>query len=210
MKTMIIPAVIAKTQEELTASINKVHQAVSLIQLDVMDGEFVPNTSIDFDFHLPKTSCQFEAHLMVQHPEEWITKHAKKVQCVLAHIEACDDPEKIISMVKKQKKKMGFVLNPGTPLSSIEPYLDEIQQVLFMTVNPGFYGSKFLPEVLPKIAQLRQQRPTLDIEVDGGVTDETIRSVAQTGTNMFVSGSFIMKAPDVKQAIKQLENKIKV
>ena len=140
----IIPAIIAKNQDEFEEKINKVKDYVELIQLDFMDGEFVPNNSINFDFKLPSSNCEFEAHLMVADPEDWIEKHADKVDIVLAHIESSKSPENIIRLTKSKEKRIGFVLNPQTPLSSIEKYLDEIDQVLIMTVNPGFYGIPFL------------------------------------------------------------------
>jgi len=173
-----------------------------------MDGKFVPNKSVDFDFKLPKADCIFEAHLMIKNPEEWIKKHINKVDMVLAHIESCKKPKKLVNLAKENDKHVGFVLNPETPLSTIMGYIDDIDQVLIMTVNPGFYGSLFLPEMLDKIKKLRELKPDLDIEVDGGVTDKTIHLVDKAGANMFVSGSYIVKSYDVKQAIASLKKLI--
>jgi ribulose-phosphate 3-epimerase len=205
LKKKIIPAIIAKTQEELENKINKVKDHVELVQLDIMDGKFVPNNSIDFNFKLPKADCVFEAHLMISNPEEWVEKHIEKVDMVLAHIESCENPEKLIDLVKSRGKQVGFVLNPETPLSSILSYIDDIDQVLIMTVNPGFYGSPFLPEMLDKIKKLRELKPELDVEVDGGVTNKTINLVDKAGANMFVSGSYIVKSDNVKKAIDILK-----
>lgn len=203
---MIIPAVIAKTQDELDDKIKKVKDYVEIIQLDIMDGKFVSNTSIDFDFKLPETNCRFEAHLMIKEPEKWIEKHYSKVDTILAHFESCGDPSYVIDLVRNKKRKVGFVLNPETPVESIEQFLDDIDQILIMTVNPGFYGSPFLPEMLDKISILRKLRTDLDIEVDGGITDKTIKSVDKAGANMFVSGSYIMKSDNVKKAVETLRN----
>jgi ribulose-phosphate 3-epimerase len=205
----IIPAIIAKSQDEFEEKINKVKDYVELVQLDVMDGKFVPNNSINFDFKLPPANCSFEAHLMIDDPEGWVENHADKVDMVLAHIESCKNPEKIIDLVKVKGKKVGFVLNPETPLSSIENYLDEIDQVLIMTVNPGFYGSPFLPEMLEKIKKLREIKPDLNIEVDGGVTNKTIDLVDKAGANLFVSGSYIVKSDNVKKSIDILKEIVK-
>lgn len=205
IKKLIVPAIIAGNQSELDERINKVKDHVKLIQLDFMDGNFVPTKSIDFDFSLPPTSCEFEAHLMVSNPEKWVEKHYKKVGMVLAHFESCKNPKKVIDLVRKKGKRVGFVLNPGTQVSEIEQYLDLLDQVLIMTVNPGFYGSPFLPEMLDKISELRSKAPGLDIEVDGGVTDKTIGLVSKAGANMFVSGSYVVKSDDVGNAVGTLK-----
>ena len=203
---IIIPAIIAKTQNELEEKIFKVKDFVEIIQLDLMDGKFVPNNSIDFDFKLPETNCHFEAHLMIKNPEKWIEKNHMKVDTILAHYESSDDPALIINLVKSKNKRVGFVLNPETPIQKIEKYLDELDQVLIMTVNPGFYGSPFLPEMLDKISALRKMEPDLDIEVDGGITPDTIQDVYKAGANMFVSGSYIIKSPNIKEAIDRIKN----
>ena len=208
LKKQIIPAIIAKSQQELEDKINRVKEYVEIFQIDIMDGEFVPNNSIDFDFKLSNTECIFEAHLMIKNPEEWVKKHIKKVDMVLAHIESCKKPKKLVDFVKDNGKCVGFVLNPETQLSTIMGLIDDIDQVLIMTVNPGFYGSPFLPEMLDKIKKLREFKPDLNIEVDGGITDKTIHLVDKAGANMFVSGSYIVKSGDVKQAIASLKKLI--
>ncbi len=138
MNKEIIPAIIAKNQEEFIQNILKVKDFVEIIQLDFMDGKFVPNTSIDFDFKLPKTNCSFEAHLMIKNPLDWIKKNFEKVDTILIHFESCDNYKEIIDFVKNKNKRIGFVLNPETPLSSIRSYLNEIDQVLIMTVILDF------------------------------------------------------------------------
>jgi ribulose-phosphate 3-epimerase len=208
MNKEIIPAIIAKNQEELTKKILKVKDFVNIIQLDFMDGKFVPNNSIDFDFKLPETNCSFEAHLMIQDSIKWLERHYKKVDTVLAHFESCKKPEKVIDAVKKKEKRVGFVLNPETPISSIEEYFDEIDQVLIMTVKPGFYGRPFLPGMIDKIKKLRRKCPNLDIEVDGGITDKTIDLVDKAGANLFVSGSYIVKSDDIKKSVNSLKKRI--
>jgi ribulose-phosphate 3-epimerase len=110
--------------------------------------------------------------------------------------------------VKRIDKKIGFVLNPETQIHEIVRYLDQIDQVLIMTVKPGFYGSPFLPQMLDKIIELRTLKSDLDIEVDGGITDETIGLVDTAGANMFVSGSYIVKSNDVAKAIRLLKDNI--
>ncbi len=200
----IIPAIIAKSQKEFEEKINKVKDFVDIIQLDFMDGKFVPNNSINFDFKIPSSDCEFEAHLMILDPLIWVEKHYNKVDTVLVHFESCKDPKKVIDIVKKKGKRIGFVLNPETPIDSIQNFLDDIDQVLIMTVNPGFYGSPFLPEMIDKIKKLRKKCPNLDIEVDGGITDKTIGLVNEAGANLFVSGSYIVKSDNINKAIDNL------
>ena len=200
----IIPAVIAESQEELTEKINWVKNYAGIIQLDIMDSIFVPNKSIDFDFKLPRTSCKFEAHLMVKNPDKWVKDNWKKVDKVLIRIESCKNPKELIGFLRANKKQVGFALNPETALARIKDYLDEIDQVLIMTVNPGFYGSKFLPETLEKVRELRRLKPKLNIEVDGGITPETIKSALNAGANYFVSGSYIMNSQNPQEAMENL------
>jgi len=207
MKNIIIPAIIATNQEELNQRINKVKDHVKTLQLDVMDGNFVPTHSLDFNFTLPETDCKYEAHLMVNNPEEWIEKNHQIADVILVHIESTQEPEKIIELVKSKGKKIGFVLNPDTPTEKIRPFLDNIDEVLIMTVNPGYYGSKFLPETLEKVKELRALKPNLEIEVDGGIGLETIEQAYKAGANLFITGSYLQKSEDVTEAIKALEEK---
>ena len=208
MEKIILPSIIAVTQEEVNKRINKVKDYAEWLQLDVMDGKFVPTHSLDFDFDLPETNCRYEAHLMVNNPEDWINKHIEKVDALLFHIEPCKDPKKIIQIVKDKGKKIGLAINPETSLEKIKPYLDDIDEVIIMTVTPGFYGSPFLPEQLIKVKELRNLKPILNIEVDGGINDKTIKQASDAGANLFISGSYIVKSDDVQKAINTLKNLI--
>lgn len=208
MKKVIIPALIAKTQEELDDILSRIKDFASLLQLDIMDNKFVPNSSLDFDFKIPQEKYNFEAHLMIENPEKWVEKHWEKVDTIIAHFEAVTNPETLIESVKAKKKRMAFALNPETDLGQIKKYLPEIDQILIMTVHPGFYGSKFLPETMDKIRRLRKLKPELDIEVDGGINPDTIEQVNEAGANMFVSGSYIVKANNILERINTLKKKI--
>jgi ribulose-phosphate 3-epimerase len=207
-RKIIIPAIIAKTQKELNEHLSKVKDFSELVQLDIMDGAFVPNSSLDFDFDVSGSNIGFEAHLMINNPMEWIEKNWGKVHTILVHFESCKNPEDVIRFVKDKGKNIGFVLTPETQIHNVKNYLDDIDQLLIMTVNPGFYGSKFLPETISKISEARRLKPYLDIEVDGGVTPDTIKLVHDAGANMFVSGSYIIKSDDVEEAIDTLRNLI--
>tara|TARA_Y100000310_G_scaffold310802_1_gene356420 strand:+ start:4142 stop:4765 length:624 start_codon:yes stop_codon:yes gene_type:complete len=206
MKKEIIPAIIVKNQTDLDVALEKAKFAKT-IQIDVMDNKFVENSSFQFDFKL-KTKAKVEAHLMVQHPLEWIEQHASKVDVILFQHESKDDNEEVIKAIKAKNKTPGIVINPETEVIEIEPILDQVKEVLVMTVHPGFYGSKFVPEALNKVTQLRKLQPNLDIEVDGSINDKTIARANKSGANLFVSGSFIMKDPEPEKAAKKLQTLI--
>jgi len=208
VKKVIIPAVIAKTQEELDDIFSRIKDFASLLQLDIMDNRFVPNNSLDFDFKIPLGKYQFEAHLMIENPEKWFEENWEKVDTIIAHLEVVKNTEKFIESVKAKQKKMAFALNPETDVEEIKAYLSRIDQVLIMTVHPGFYGSKFLPETLDKIRRLREMKPELDIEVDGGIGPDTIEEVNEAGANMYVSGSYLIKADNILERINILKRKI--
>jgi ribulose-phosphate 3-epimerase len=208
MRKVIIPAVIAKRQEELDEILSKISHYATLIQLDIMDGKFVPNRSLDFDFRLAENNFLFEAHLMIENPLQWVEGYGGKVDTVIAHFEAIRNPEVFIEAVKGRGKKAAFALNPETEIHQMRDYLFAIDQVLVMTVHPGFYGSKFLPEVMDKIRRLRDLRPDLDIEVDGGIKPDTIGMVDEAGANMFVSGSYLIRSDDLRERMEILRARI--
>ncbi|MBR9690260.1 ribulose-phosphate 3-epimerase [Candidatus Woesearchaeota archaeon] len=204
MRKEIIPSIIANSQEELNELIDRVKDFAKTIQLDVMDGQFVQNTSFQFDFTLPEHSCHVEAHLMIKDPISWIQKHHNKIDTILVHIETTDNPSEIIDMVKGLGKRIGFALNPKIPVGDVKHYLEKIDEVLVMTVNPGFYGSEFLPEALDKVEEFRKLANWVDIEVDGGITDQTIMQAHNAGANLFISGSYIVKSDNPKKAYENL------
>jgi ribulose-phosphate 3-epimerase len=208
MRKIIIPAVIAKTQKELDDILGKIADNAELIQLDIMDGQFVPNHSLNFDFVLPPEKHRFEAHLMIKDPLRWINSYGSKVHTIIPHYEACKNPSEIIEAIISAGRKAAFAVNPDTSIKKIYPFLKNLDQVLIMTVHPGFYGSPFLPEITNKIAKLRQSRPDLDIEVDGGINPETIKTVAAAGANMFVSGSYLVRSDNMKDRISRLYKQV--
>ena len=204
----IIPAIIADNQVELDKRLDTVKDHVETVQLDFMDNKFVPNTSLWFDYLLSDSSIKYEAHLMIENPFSWILSHLDHIDIFLVHFESTDKIDRIIDYVRDTDRSIGIVLNPETPITDLVPFIEEIDQVLIMTVHPGFYGSSFLPEMLDKVRWLRSRYPDIDIEVDGGITLDTISSAAQAGANKFVSGSFIVKSSDPKGAIVQLKKEV--
>ncbi len=205
MKLQIIPSIITKNQKELSERISKVKRYANLIHLDVMDGKFVRNKSLMFDFKLP--NGKYEAHLMIRNPFHWIKKNIRKVDFIFLHVES-ENLENSISLIKKHKKKFGISLNPRTNLNELEKFAD-FEKILIMSVNPGRYGAKFLPSSLKKIREARMKHPKIDIEVDGGVNLMTIKKVKNVGANKFVVGSYLQKSEDVRLAINELKRLIK-
>jgi ribulose-phosphate 3-epimerase len=203
MKKFILPSLIATDPDQLKERFDKVKDIAELFQLDVMDGKFVANTSLDFKIELNEDPSRFEAHLMMLHPKKWIEENCDKANIFLFHYERCKNIDEILQLGGNDKK-IGIAINPETPLSEIEDYLDKLDQVLIMTVHPGAYGAEFLPEMLEKVRELREKRPKLDIEVDGGITFDTLKLAHEAGANKFVSGSYLMKAENTEERYRKM------
>lgn len=167
--------------------------------LDLMDGKFVASSSLDFPMKLPEGQ-QYQLHMMAVDPLGRIKIIPPQVDTVIIHAEALDNIEQAIAAAEKQDLKLFIALNPQTPVSTVEPYLEKLNGVLIMSVNPGQYGAKFLPEQLAKVRALREKSKTINIEVDGGMSDKTIGLAVAAGANMIASGSFIMKSLDPEAA----------
>ena len=211
MKPQIIPSIIAKNQAELNKRLSKIINLSSIIQLDIMDGKFVKNKSLWFDFKLPhKPRKTYEAHLMVKEPLIWVNdkKNIKQVNTVIFHIESIGYPDEIISLIKSKHKKVGIALNPSTPVNKVKPYLSKISQITTLAVNPGKYGSRFLPSVLNKVKQLRKLKPNLNIEVDGGLGDKHLKEAKKAGANMFISGGYLQNTKNSREAYGKLKRLI--
>lgn len=207
MKYLIVPAIIATTQKQLGKLLKKIEGKAKRVQLDIMDGEFVPNKSLIFDFKLIH-DFHYEAHLMTKYPLNWIEKNAHKVQTVLMHIETLKDIKSAIDIVKKKGLKVGLAATIETKLEKILPHLIHIDQLLFMTVNPGSYciEKEFRPEPLENIKRVRKFNDTIPIEVDGCMNPKNVKLAKKAGANIFASGSYILKSDDIDQALKELKN----
>lgn len=208
-KITIIPSVIAKDQKELNQLLQKIGAQASLLQLDVMDGQFVPNHSLDFRFELPYKKYEWEAHLMIKDPSGWIQTQGNNMDTLIVHFETLNNPQEMIDSIKRMGKRAGLALNPETEVDKIKPYLNQLDQVLIMTVHPGYYGSPFLPETTEKIKELRREVPQIDIEVDGGIKPETIGMVYRAGANLFVSGSYLVHSDNFKERIQVLMDRLR-
>jgi ribulose-phosphate 3-epimerase len=186
------------------------------IHVDVMDGAFVPNISFGsliVSAIRPVTKLPLDVHLMIQNPEQYIQEFAKAgADIIMVHVEATPHIHRAVQLIKETGVKAGVVLNPGTPIEAIEYVLKEVDQVLIMSVNPGFGGQKFIPESLVKINRLAALREELglafEIEVDGGIGEETAQLCAKAGADVFVAGSYIYGAKDVAKQIAILKEAI--
>ena len=209
MKPLIVPAIIAKSQNELEKMLQRVIGKVERVQLDIMDGDFVPNKSLDFDFEIPY-DFEYEAHLMVKHPFKWIDKIVNKVDIITVHVESIKDIEKVIDYVTKEGKKINLALIPETKYPTVIDYMGIIDGILVMTVDPGSYciNKEFNPKTLQKIRQLREIDSTISIEVDGCMNPENARLTKNAGANIFASGSYIFKSENVDRALKELKDAI--
>ena len=167
------------------------------LHLDVMDGHFVPNIT----FGAPVVQCLrkhtqavLDVHLMVSNPRQWIPDmKAAGADTFTFHIEVEDDTDAVIAAVKESGMKVGLALKPGTPVEKVFPFVSKLDQVLVMTVEPGFGGQKFMSDMMPKVAALRERYPSLNIQVDGGLAADTIDAAAEAGANMIVAGSAVFK-----------------
>lgn len=203
----IIPAILAKSYEEFESMVRKIEPYTDLVHLDIADGEFVPNKTIEGYEGLMKvdTKLDFEVHLMINNAENVMGRWLKtKTMRYLIHRESTKELETLINQIKGSGRELGLVLNPQTDYSAIEPYLDRIDLVQFMTVDPGFYGSLFLPEVLGKIRNFHSQYPNKIIQVDGGINMETIKLAEEAGVSRAAVGSHIFKSDNVEKAIREL------
>lgn len=203
---IIVPSIIAEDQQQLDNILDILKHHPGWAQLDVMDGVFVENHSLDFDFELPCASLRFEAQLMVTDPRAWVARHGEKVDRILLHYESLPDPEDFIREIKKRGKEAGLALNPDTRPEDIRSLLPSVSQVLVMTVEPGSYGADFLPEMLDKVKKLRSWNDRIDIEVDGGINPATIRQADKAGANLFVSGSYLVKSGEFRERYHHLQS----
>jgi len=176
----------------------------SRVMLDFMDGRFVSNISLDFDYRLP-SHFEYEAHLMVENPSEYMDRLRGRVEWAILHYETLHNPDDEIRSFKENEFKVSLAANPETPVEAIIPYLELLDGVLILTVNPGQHGGSFLSETLRKIERLREMGVTLPIEVDGGVNPGTIPRIRDAGANVFACGSYLMNFEDVSEGIESLK-----
>ena len=209
----IAPSILSADFAKLGAEVAAVERAgADWIHVDVMDGHFVPNLTIGplvVEAVRRSTSLPLDVHLMIEKPERYVTEFVKAGAATIGvQVEACPHLHRTIAQIREAGARASVVLNPGTPALAIEPVLSDVDQVLVMTVNPGFGGQKFIESMLAKIATLRrmidERGRDVALEVDGGISLETIGRAARAGADVFVAGTAVFGAPDYAQAIAAL------
>ena len=179
------------------------------IHLDVMDGHFVPNLT----FGPPVVAAMrqytdkpFDVHLMIDEPLRYVPVFLKAGADVISfHVESFSDPGKTIEAIRAGGAKPAMAVKPGTPVQEVFPFLDRLSMVLVMTVEPGFGGQKFMPKMMAKVRALKQKKPELLVQVDGGINPETIALAAQAGVDVSVAGTAVFRALDARAAIRELK-----
>ena len=204
----IIPAILTDSSIRFKELIHKLEPHTDWIHLDVADGIFIPNKTVKGYEELKEieSAVKFDIHLMVQKPQdqlkEWFNTPADRF---LIHAESGVNLNWILDEIHKHGRRAGLVLNPETEVDKVKEFFDKIDYIQFMTVYPGFQGQVFLNQVINKIAEFHNEYPKIKIWVDGGVTPETASGLVKIGASVLVSGSYIVKSRDIKEAIQLLK-----
>lgn len=209
MKIKIAPSILSANFSKLQEQVDLVSNA-DLLHIDVMDGHFVPNITIGpVVIKNIKTKLVKDVHLMIENPEKYIKPFRDAgADIITVHAETCKNLKKTLNEIKKLGAKAGVAINPDKQISVIKDVIDDADMVLLMTVFPGFGGQKFVESVLPRIEELRKLKPKLDIEVDGGINDKTIKKAVKAGANIIVAGSFVFHSKNPRETVELLRRSV--
>lgn len=203
----IVPAILTDDPETLEKLVRQTEQFTDLAQMDIMDGQFVPSRSVSCaQIATLNTTLTWEAHLMVLCPEACLEDFKRAgANKIVFHYEATPTPENIIKEIRKLGLQVGLAVNPETPVTAIRPLIESLDSVLFLAVNPGYYGSKFIPEVLDKIVEFKGTYPDIETGIDGGVKEDNIAMIAKTGVDVIYVGSAIFRQPEPAASFRRLQ-----
>lgn len=205
----IVPAILTDKKEELLRMIRQAEKFCPMSQIDIMDGKFVPTLSVSpFDLAEVKTLMKLEIHMMVERPMELLAAFKEAgAGRIIFHFESKDDPWDIIREIRALNQEVGMAVNPETSVREIEDFLLSVDQVLVMTVKPGYYGSPFLPEMMGKVAELKKRKGKFLISVDGGININNVIDMKDAGVDLSCVGSGIFKG-NPEENYKKLTDKI--
>ncbi len=202
----MVPAILTDSSAELSRMVLLANQFAPFVQIDIMDGEFVPARSIDVsDISCQPLKFEWEAHLMVAHPLSLLEpfRDAGAVRVVF-HVESKDAHSAVIARARSLGLCVGIALNPPTPVEDIEPFLGDVDDVLLLAVHPGYYGAPFVPEVMSKVSRIRALAPHVEIGVDGGIKEHNVVEIVRRGVNTVCVGSAVFSTPDPQASYRRL------
>jgi len=214
----LAPSILSADFARLGEQIAEVARAgADYIHVDVMDGHFVPNITIGAPVVAsirPVTSLPLDVHLMIEHPERYISEFINAgADIITVHVEASPHIHSTIRLIKEQGVKAGVSLNPPTPLSAVDEFIHHVDLILIMSVNPGFGGQSFIPETLPRIANMRKildnRKPGVELEVDGGINADNAPDIVEAGATVLVAGNSVFRAEEgINEALQRLREAV--